>query len=209
MIHYNILDHDDGFRIDDGQGHLLFISKNRVAVNPVLFAIEDGYGVITTARSFDAYPKDAHPTDSDQVVVEIGAGLGGFIPTLARSHKWRLTVIDPFDYQIAQAMLEFAKGLELADWQRLYVEELLERSCVYLDPNRVQLVPYRLGEALKRVPSLAGSADVVVDYFGALQYPTTEGSLGAFVEDLECLLLRPGGVLIAKPIGGFPQVIRP
>ena len=212
MMCYEFYDRNGGFMVDDLQGHLLFIEESPTAVHPVHFFFEEGNGILTSARSFDAYPKDAHPIDPDHVVVEVGAGLGEFIPKLARNHKGRLTVIDPFDYVIAQAMLDFAKGLELADWQRLYVEELLERSGVYLDPNRVQLISQPLSGAPEKEPSLIGSADLVVDFYGPMHYSriTVSGnSLVSPVKDLERRLLKPSGILVAKRAGGFPQVIRP
>lgn len=204
---YKVEDQGDGLVIR-GDGHTLFISKNPAAVHRARFDIA------VTARSFDVYPRDAHPTDPSQVVVEVGAGLGGFIPTLAQSHRGHLIVIDPFDYTVAQEMLKFAKGLELADWQRSHVEDLLERSGVYLDSNRVQLVPYRLSEVLEVKPSLIGSADIVVDYYGSLHYSRAErlGELRiteSAVINLERRLLKPSGILVAKRMGGFPQVIRP
>ena len=206
---YEVHDLNGGFMIDNLHGHLLFIAESPTAVHRAHFVVEDEFGVLTTARAFDAYPRDAHPTDPNHVVVEVGAGLGGFIPALARRHQGQLVVIDPFDYTMAKEMLEFAEQLSLNDWQRSHVEDLLDRCGIYLDSSRVHLVSSRLDEALAREPSLAASADLVVDYYGAMQFTFPGGSSESHVRDLECRMLRPSGVLVAKRNGGFPLVIRP
>ncbi len=204
VMSYKVSSENENFAITDQCGHSLLIYEGFTVVHKVVFTDEGKWG---TARPFEDYPHEAQRVSGAGIIVEVGAGLGGFIPALVPSHRGRLVVIDPLNYVVAQEMLTFARRLPLRDWQRSHVDELIGRCHVYRDQSCVQLVNVPLGEALERMPSLAGSADVVIDYFGPMNYSHATGSEDT-VEDLERSLLKAGGVLITKRFEGFPQIIR-
>lgn len=187
-------------RVDDLQGHCLSILGDGPAViHPIFFGQN---GTMVTARAYDEYPEYVRSIPNDATVIEVGAGLGNFMPTLTTSHQGRLIVIDPFDYSAARRMLEFAKGLSLTPWQHNYVEDLIDRCDTYLKTDKIQLVSSTLGQSLQRHPQLEGTADIVVDFFGPMIHPGFEGSDEEHVENLERRLLKPTGALIFRQYGG-------
>ena len=143
--------------------------------------------------------------------LEVGAGLGGFIPFLVNESSQRPVskpiVIDPANYLLMSQMLEYAKGLDLDAEINEYLDKLMGRAQTILDPQKVHLVNMKLGEALESKPELRGVADVVIDLYGPANYPWTEISgqqgidnegLAKRVIEMEKELLKPNGLHLVK-----------
>lgn len=193
----------DYVHVTDRENRVLIIDRTRKGHHIVFFDKNlHGYSGFTTAREFDEYPARARSLNSGGCLVEVGAGLADFVPTLAGKTGNRLIVIDPCQYTIVQRMLEFAHSLPLTEDEHVHADELLRRCSIYLDPTQVHLVNCTLGEALRTQPQLEGCADVVVDFFGAMVYSSSESSgkqaqeCRERVRDLEGKLLKPDGKLI-------------
>jgi|GEM_PF-5785904 hypothetical protein len=146
--------------------------------------------------------------------VEIGTGVGALVPDIVKTGvKSRPTVIDPADYGLMLAMLFEARDRLAGSRQVRYINELVERVEIILDPSKVVLVNQKLGEAYQSRPDLAESADVVIDNLGPCFYPSTE-ILGASnlgdswnrdkavenIISLEAKFLRKGGILITSDV---------
>lgn len=137
--------------------------------------------------------------------LEIGAGLGGFIPFLALEWSQRLEskpiVIDPADYRLMAHMLRYAKELRLGADIDKRLDELIQRAEIILDPEKVYLVNMALGEAIRSMPELQSVADVVIDLLGPVNYPWTEISAStAYQADIENIVLKMEKTLL-KPHG--------
>ena len=143
--------------------------------------------------------------------LEVGAGLGGFIPFLAIEWGQRLVskpiVIDPADYRLMAHMLRYAKELRLGTDIDKRLDELIKRAEIILDPGKVCLVNMKLGEALISTPELQGVSDVVIDLLGPVNYPWTEISgpksddrdIENRVLEMEKMLLKSNGLHLFKP----------
>lgn len=144
--------------------------------------------------------------------LEIGAGLGEFIPYLIESLKGKLTkkpiIIDFADHFLMLDMLWEARKLGLGSLRNDRLETLINRATIVLDKDRVSFINLRLGQALQLHPELETSADVIVDQCGAILYilnerQTLEGvdtlDLGEAIKQLERRLLKKGGMLIIDP----------
>lgn len=136
-------------------------------------------------------------------VVDVGAGLGGFIPKLvAQKPKYKPVVIDPANYDLMAEMLEFSRPY-IGSEHLARLDELISRCSTILDSSKVILYNTFLGEALKYNPELRGVADIVVDNFGPSIWPDTEKYVGNnivgnnIVELLEMMLLKDGGSLFS------------
>jgi len=139
--------------------------------------------------------------------LEVGAGLGGFIPYLVNEWSQILTskpiVIDPADYRLMANMLRYAKQLNLGVGIGKRLDELIKRAEIIIDPGKVYLVNTRLGEALRSVPELQAIADVVIDLLGPVNYPSSEfhghdTDIEDRILEMEKILLKPNGIHLFK-----------
>jgi len=146
-----------------------------------------------------------HRIDSRAQYVEVGAGLGGFIPGLVNiyfgSEFPKPIVIDPADYSVMRDMIHFAKGLDFHYSFSDVINDrlsLLEYRCgVYMDSSRVCLVNMNLGDALLAFPGLEGSADFVIENTGPVCYSFTEEE---DILKLEERLLKKGGQVLSSRV---------
>ena len=140
-------------------------------------------------------------------MIEIGAGLGEFIPYIIRTGiKTRPTVIDPANYELMLTMLLY--GADEAQTRNL-PEKLVarlrtysERCALIIDRTKVNLINKTLIEAVRDHSELIYSGDVVVDHYGPSHYPESELRAGNFtgsyagairhLQELRQLLCKPG-----------------
>ncbi len=147
---------------------------------------------------------------------EIGPGVSEFMTyysSLRKPGEPLPLVIDPLDYDSAMHLLEAA--LRLAEFGDSPFREQMERICRMhsacddvRDATRVELLNCTLGQAVQRYPHILGKHDVVIDLFGASEYPQVEdASLPPqdpvlwerqveTVIALQRFLLKPDGLLL-------------
>ncbi|HLD79426.1 MAG TPA: hypothetical protein VJA18_02605 [Candidatus Nanoarchaeia archaeon] len=136
--------------------------------------------------------------DPSLVYVEVGAGLGEFIPAVVQKNpKEKPIVIDPADYRLMLDMLQFAELLPLAEQTKQKLRIYQERCKTILNPHKVRLVSSQLENVFDLNPELEGVADVVVDHFGALFYNYRQRP---GLEDLERRLLKANGTAYNRPL---------
>lgn len=178
---------------------------------------DEKFPVFITARDFKNYDEDVQkiPLDSTKQYVEIGAGLGGFIPHLVSAFNNNLTnlpiVIDPANYNLMKKMLN--EGIYQAK-KRGYnenmthrLETLIGRCKIFTDNSKVNLINTSLKRALSTYPKLKGIADFVIEnrgshYYPQIEFPERENgqdikNLGK-IHELRDSLLKQGG----KFVGG-------
>jgi|APSaa5957512622_1039677.scaffolds.fasta_scaffold90475_2 hypothetical protein len=128
-------------------------------------------------------------SDPSKQYLEVGAGIGEFVPYLVRKFgktlKNKPIVIDPINYTGLREMLDFSKALELPERIDRKVSEFIARIDIITDPNRVRLTNTTLLKAISKHPELIGSADYVVDHAASRAYPTTEFSNYPDLDHLE------------------------
>jgi len=140
--------------------------------------------------------------ESDRCL-EIGPGLGEFIPHLVQNHQFheRPTVIDIADYNRMKMMLEYVSTLGNVNiGLRQKLRTLAQRCDTYLDPSKVNLVNKSLVDALEEHPEYQGLFDIVVDLDGAYLYGKMKSS-GSDVREIEKSLVATGGILIPTEPG--------
>jgi hypothetical protein len=129
-------------------------------------ALESGYLKYTKEISDLA-------VEESQQVVEVGAGLGEFIPSVAirYPHIPKPILIDPADYEAIREILLYSKKTHQGIFNRgnkfdigSIINSWLDRIEIILDPNKVRLINTTLDEALRTDPLLRGSADILVDF---------------------------------------------
>lgn len=153
-----------------------------------------------TGRKIEEYCECVrnHKVDNSMQYMEIGAGLGDFIPKLILESQGKLEkrpiVIDPANYQVMQQMLEESLNFTLPGYIQNRLSTLKKNCEIIRDPSRVNLINNDLRYALMNHPELAGRADIIVDNAGALFYmhPNT------CPESLERKLLKSNGSLLKK-----------
>lgn len=109
-------------------------------------------------------------------LIEVGAGLGGYIPRVIPQLRKPPIVIDPADYKKMSSMLGYASMQRLPRHIKERLEILTERCELYLSSG-VTAINLTLGEALQRHHYLKCLADVVIDNAGATAYPFLDASL--------------------------------
>lgn len=187
-------------------GVLTFLDVHFVhRIGPELVAISE-----RDIKQYFDYFKELKTINPKFQYLEVGAGLGGFIPFLAVEWNQRLAsipiVIDPADYRLMAHMLRYAKQLNLGADVDKRLNELIQRAEIILDPKKVYLVNRTLGEAIRSMPELQGVADVVIDLLGPVNYPSTEFSgstahtadIESLVLEMEKVLLKPNGLHLFK-----------
>lgn len=143
---------------------------------------EKGQGNFITARDIGEYDEEIKSMiiNPSLQYVEVGAGLGEFIPRIIRrfgdSLVSRPIVVDPAKYEVMYSLLDFARKLETNTLMYDKLGELKDRCEIILDNKKVRLVNFTLEKAVSEFPELLGVADVVVDHIGASHY----------MEDHEC-----------------------
>lgn len=130
--------------------------------------------VLVTDRSIREYHGSFHemPWNRDFQYVDVGAGLGGFIPYLVEDLgvNKKPIVIDPCDYAHMREMLITARQLVEGTALQPRIDMLLHRSEIYLDSSRVVLVQEPVQDAIRNHPELIGIADVVLDHWATGRY---------------------------------------
>ena len=135
-------------------------------------------GVLISGRDLHHYDRRLQFMDVRRGTqfVEIGAGLGGFIPYIIGKTRRKPIVIDFANYRLMKLMLTFAKSLNLGKNVDKRLDVLIGRCELVTDPKKVRLINLQLSQALRQNPDLRGIADVLVDHYGAHQYPVVETS---------------------------------
>ena len=150
--------------------------------------------VMVTGRDIKHYDPQIqdisiHPS---KVYLEVGAGLGEFIPRAAQQNPvQRPIVIDPVNYALMLEMLECAGRLSLRDDTKRRLQLYQERCRVILNLDKVQLINNTLEDALMQHPELRKTADIVVDHYAAAYHSQNPETTLA----MELLLLKPQGKL--------------
>jgi len=173
---------------------------------------KEKFPVFITARDFKNYDEDVQEIlfDPTKQYVEIGAGLGEFIPRLVSEFngdcKNLPIVIDPANYNLMQKMLK--EGINQSNKRKVEgdiinrLETLIERCRIFRDSSKVKLINTSLGQALSEYPELKGLADFVIENRGAHYYPQVEfpeGEKGQNIKNLGKIhelrdsLLKQGG----------------
>jgi hypothetical protein len=163
-----------------------------------------------THRSFSEYQElykipEGFVPEPDKQYLEVGAGLGEFVPKIVRELDDRLSnrpvVIDPVDYGLLIEMLYIATEEGMDEENDLVGRELTGRARIITDSEKVKLYNLTLEEAVRNHPELTGCADLVVDCAGASSYSRNT----ALVSELEKLLLKENW----SHDGYFSQTISP
>jgi len=180
-----------------------------------------------TCRPLELYPERVRNLviDSGKQYIEIGAGLGGFIPfhVVPNLDKilHRPIVIDLADYGLLEEFLNHAKEFDFDGDEGQY--QSLVKSClsaceIIRDSSKVRLINEPLDVALRNHLELIGSGDIVVDNCGPSHYPLsikrriemlypgssksiilqTEERLRDRVLQMERQLLKPDGQLFRE-----------
>ena len=180
-----------------------------------------------TSRDLGDYIKAfavlAKPLVNNHRYIEVGAGLGGFIPHIAKHTRQPPTVIDGADYQRIHDMLSYAVNPQ--QYERLLghahpgiktlfqettkprIRTLMRRCETLLNPDKVNLINLPLSKALRYFPGIVASGDVVIDLYGAVEYPRCDHGIPAGthqeehsrVLELEERLVAPGGFFLHFP----------
>ncbi len=159
--------------------YLLMIEPSDTRGCWVYFSTQGSGGILrTTARDLIDYPLGVQQVVQGAQYVEVGPGIGGFIPFLsqnAQTGRIPLPIaIDPANYLEMRRLLLDARAEELGDEVCQRLDILVERCNIMLDSRMVRLIPMRLEEAVRRFPDLAFCGDVVVsnnciDIYGSPQ----------------------------------------
>lgn len=195
--------------MSDSRGYTLTIKKRNALSRSIYFTYQsNGEEILVTGRRIQDYERPIRemPLFPNRQYVEVGAGLGEFVPHLLRTVKdlaHKPIVIDPADYSLMHDMLsEAAESSDIDPITRNKLYVMRDRARTILDRSRVRLVNKTLLRALDEDPDLKGCADVVIDNFGASIYPNSEWPVseeyfvanGFFLGEMEKQLLRPGGL---------------
>lgn len=202
MTKYEFIPEDRGVMVmkDLESGYSAYFS----GLNGVSFKVGDCW---VTGRDIVNYPENIGRGvfDPSLQYLEVGCGLGGFIPYVAGKVRQRPIAIDPVNYGVLKRILEDSLGVEqISDSFRERTLSLLGRVDILLDSGKVRLINKKLGEALRTEKDILGCADVVVDSCGASLYPQTEGLSEQFdILNIETKLLRDCGHIITSAYPKF------
>ncbi len=136
-----------------------------------------------TGRNHTTYLKERKDLkiDPNLQYIEVGIGLGGFIPHLVRKFgsnlKHKPIAIDPIDYDAMKTLLRFAlvqKNLRYYTGARRNINEFLKRIDIITNPSKVNFLNMKLSEALANHPEIRNKADAVIDLAGPKIYCETE-----------------------------------
>lgn len=190
----NVTETPEGFSLfDDNRNYSLDVHKD-----PRITGIDQGLiyilpskskkdGVLVTGRDYSEYPREVRNLElnPDKQYIEVGAGLGGFMPELVNRLKGELTrkpiVIDLVNYRLVGEL--FDRGIEEARNRGYHstiidrLETLKGRANFYLNSQEIRLINLSLGNAIRTFPELVGCGDIVVDNIATEQYPHVEFEL--------------------------------
>jgi hypothetical protein len=169
---YTVTDNKSAYKLTMGIGDdslpTLMVFFDMPSINK---SVDSVVGI--TARDYDTYCQMLNnrnrlpQLNPNLQYIEIGAGLGGYIPELIKRYKKELTsipiVIDPVDYQILHSMLLIAKDKKLPENLHGRINELLFRCDLYMNPSEVNLIPLSLQEAISSHPEIHGIGDIIID----------------------------------------------
>ncbi len=158
-------------------------------------------GLWITARDFQEYDPDIrnHMVYPAYQYIDVGAGLGEFIPRLVKTFESKLEnlplIIDPANYDAMQGLLDFSLTLDTGIRMKEKLSRLNERCRLITDPRIIRLINLTLEEALKQHNEILGIADIVIDNAGASQYTDFK-----YAWQLEKKLLKPTGFLYSEVV---------
>lgn len=201
MSRYKLYEREDHYAVFDHKGdlHIALYFSDGVQHTPFYFfnrLIGDKTYNIVTARSFDDYDKN-YPTLRTQIepinggihLLEIGAGLGGLIPYAIRNNPYlHATIIDPFNYEEAYRIFNFARPRLLRTlWRKQpkqfqrFQQKLEEIGITFyeiLNNPRIQLVPMRLEDfTTTGTINLIDQPDIIVANHSVGMYPYFSGKI--------------------------------
>lgn len=162
------------------------------------------YGEDDTGEYSREVQQLAHAPPLGYQCIEIGAGLGEFIPKLVeKGVSVKPIVIDPANYSL---LLEMLQHIEPAIRETHYtqLQELERRAQVINDSFYVRLINTTLGEAIRKHPDLKEIADIVVEHLGPSRWSSTEKRPQDILQ-LEKSLLKEEGVLLSYLFGRFER----
>jgi len=186
-------------RLTGGAMNFIFVQKNASEkevwiTDRAVYAPERDYGYSAAVQELLQKP------EPQLQYLEIGAGLGEFIPKLVQFNiDKKPIVIDPAPYPIMEEMLRHIQPYITAQVHQERCAALLGRAAIIQDSSKVILINTTLGEALKNHPELKGIGDIIIDNYGAIKWSSRENvKTGDKIIALEGLLLRDGGTLYAN-----------
>ncbi len=143
----------------------------------------DGEHCLVTARDMSGYKAliRNHQQSRELQYIDVGAGLGEFTPNLIRkfdSLPYKPIIIDPFNYDLATEMMEYAFD-KVPEISQPRLIELLDRIRIIKDKNKIRLINTKLSEAIVNFPEIMGISDVVLDSHGAYTHQSGETYLSA------------------------------
>lgn len=214
MLGLSILEHkSSGYSLnldlsyDDGDSFRL-IDPREVSPLNCCFRVnsqENESRLIITGRNLEEYNKYLRNLKINPLLqyVEIGSGLGEFIPSIVKRYDGSLghkpIIVDPAKYSIMEEMLKYAIDSGFCEGLNDKFSKWIERCETILDINKIILINSKLEKALVKHPWLNQVADVVIDHRGALAYPAI-GESEENVLNLEKKLLKSGGLLVNDKI---------
>jgi hypothetical protein len=158
-------------------GFNLIIDPNRSRDDPkrIIFADKTSFpkaqagGSIVTGRELERYPPKVREIPYGDPIAEIGTGLGGFCEHIhlrrlsqGTSSKQPITIIDPFNYNMAEEMLRMGAEFFQDDYGlNEHILGLAKRANLY--GTKLRHVPLPLSKALTSFPDLKGTFEWVVD----------------------------------------------
>jgi len=179
---------------------------------------QDSHEFVVTGRDFSTNRRDNdcyHPdlerltkNPTDDQVVEVGAGLGIFIPELVKANLAKTPiVIDPANYGLMYKMLREVRS-EIDDTElEEELDILIERCEVYISGTGVKLIKTTFEKAINEHQDLIDCADIIVDNFGALRwYDLNAGSHPVLVGEGEARILKEGGLCYQNFNGVYRKV---
>jgi hypothetical protein len=197
----DIISKNELIRITDKKsGYVLSISDNWGPSFRIPSPTDDNGRIAITSRSLIEYgfelPFSFNPKKQYS---EIGPGLGGYIPLLARFYEQspkspKPIAIDLVNYEILLEMMNFAvdEGFTTSEYAEEKTTKLIERAEIITNPKKVRLINKPLGQALEDHPELLGTVDDVVDNFGGILYcDIVEKISNGEMSRLEDSLLKP------------------
>ncbi|GEM_PF-5542549 len=150
--------------------------------------------VMVTGRDLKHYHSQIRDLafDPSKVYLEIGAGLGEFIPRVVEQNPvHRPIVIDPVNYVLLSEMLQCAQSFFLGEKAQQRLQIYQERCRTVLNQEKVHLISNTLEDAIVNYPKLKKSVDVAVDHYAAAYHSSNPEATTA----LELGLLNHQGKL--------------
>ena len=197
-----VFDKQEGYSLD-----LTLLKYTSIEFCHAAFNVADilnkGESMYVTGRPLREYDPDIRELEIDPslLYIDVGAGLGVFIPHVVRCSKGQAKVrpiaIDPVNYELMQRMLVYAGILDVGDQMKEHLKILIDRCEIMLDSTKVQLIKSTLEQSLNSNSHLQGVADVVIDNAGANHYAREDHE---HIWKLEKQLLKPNGRLFSEVV---------